>query len=170
MKKQIIISTIIIFLIVVSFTAGWCLHNQTTPVPSISITSTDEYDKYILSLDKICPFNGTTKTSECLDKEIADQKKVYDSLSNETINIAKKISEKSEQVPIEAKSVLSSLVKYNESREGNIEKICSLRNAMSAGGTAVIEDSRKCAMYYNSMDIKMLEDIVSRLTSMLAAL
>lgn len=145
--------------IVASFFTGWYCHGIPVGAPSITINSTDDYEKYIANIDSVCPFNGTTKTTECLDKEIMKQKHAYESLSNEILKTAQEIKESNDKTPVEVTSVLSSLPKYNETREAYIENICSLRNASESGGTAIIEDSRKCALYYTSIDIEILKNI-----------
>jgi len=166
MKNKIYTTIIIIIGITGSFIAGWFLHNpKPASEPSIFITSTDDYEKYMASIDSICPFNGTTKTTECLDKEIIKQKQAYESLSEEILKIAQEIKQNNDKTPIEVTSVLSSLPKYNETRDGYIDNICSLRNAPASGGTAIIEDSRKCALYYNSVDIQTLNNILKMVSA-----
>lgn len=149
-------------LFVISFFLGWYLHQ---PIAGENI---DEYENYILSLDKICPFMSTAVTGECLDGEIDKQKELYDSLSKEILATAKTMSEKqkakNEPVPLEISGILSELPEYNKIKDTYIGQLCGIKNILITG-TAIVEESRKCFMYYNSKDIQILESIKTSVLS-----
>ncbi|MCX6752427.1 MAG: hypothetical protein NTZ87_02910 [Candidatus Nomurabacteria bacterium] len=172
MKTKIIYISTLVILCAGFFYLGWYEHKT---APNVKIDSTitsnpeintstisNEYDQYVLSLDSICPFVSTAFTGDCLDKQINKQKQQYNLLSKEILAIAKTEIEKAkaQNVPydLESYDILSALSAYNKTRDNYIEQLCSLKLA-SVTGTAIIEEARKCAMYYNLRDIQILENI-----------
>lgn len=164
MNNKVLYIFIVVGLSVIFFLFGWYLHQPITG------EDVDEYEKYVASLDTVCPFVGTAMTGECLDREIDKQKQLYDSLSKELLTTAETISEKqkakNESVPLEISGILSELPEYNKIRDTYIGQLCGIRNILITG-TAIVEESKKCFMYYNSKDIQMLESIGTSVLKML---
>lgn len=162
-KNKLIYIFIFVIFSVLLVLLGWYLHKPDKIFTSI-LGSTDDYQNYVSGIDKICPFVGTTTTSECLDKEINQQEQFYNSLSKNLLTTAEKkykegkISQNGDEVLVTS-NILSEIPEYNKERNANIVRLCGLKNVLIAG-TAIMEESRKCFMYYNAKDIQVLQQIL----------
>ena len=129
-----------------------------------TVVSVDEYKEYMSYADTLCPFVTTASTGMCLDGEIKKQIQYYDLLSKEILT---KTNIESEQAKMEDKlvdlvfisHVLEWLPEYTKIKDEHIGWRCAIKNILTTG-TAIVEESLKCAMYYNHKDIQVLESIV----------
>ena len=162
MKRNIVYILISVILCAGFFYLGWYECRTTLNQKINNTVILNEYDKYVSSLDATCPFISTVDTSDCLDEQINKQKQQYNLLSKEIIATAKTETEKAkaqnEPLDLEILEILFDLPTYDKTRDTYIEQLCSLKLA-SITGTAIVEESRKCLMYYNSKDIQMLENL-----------
>ncbi len=159
MKTKILHISILVIFCVGFFYLGWYTH-KTAPINTATVLN--EYDEYVSSVDSVCPFVSTASTGDCLDKEISKQKQNYNILSNEILATAKARSDEDSAqnlpVDLETSGILFNVPAYNKTRDTYIEQLCALKNE-STTGTAIIEESRKCVIYYNSKDIQILENL-----------
>lgn len=178
-KKIVKIIILVVISLVVGFLFGYYLpekninkdtdpslsEHENRPAFNGEVLIIDGYKEYISYVDKICPFYSTAVTSDCLDQEIKKQDKEYDLLAKELLKKAnleaKELESQGEPVYPEINNVLNTISEYSTKRSDNMQLLCSVKNVL-IGGTAIAEESRKCWMYYNSKDIEMLEELISK--------
>jgi hypothetical protein len=140
-------------------------HNDSEKVDyEPTVLNVNEYEEYFLYVDTLCPFVSTVETSKCLDNEIDKQTQRYNFLEKEILAKAKSDSEQAKTQNTEAdlsvSRILKELPEYTKIKDDYIISVCSIKN-YSITGTAIVEESRKCIMYYNYKNIQMLESIAS---------
>ena len=113
-------------------------------------------------LDEECPFISTAYTGDCLDKVLASKEKEVDSLVKSLVESTNsKIKEGPDfegVIPYEYSLLLSSLDEYNKQWISYRNEKCDLINSY-IGGTAIVEESRKCYIHETDEYIQILKDL-----------
>lgn len=122
--------------------------------------SIDNYEKFLTTIDKQCPFISTAFTSECLDRLISKKETELKNLITETTKQAQVTKEEVNRLygsyP-EIDFLLSKLPEYNKTWQDYSELFCAVV-VSSEGGSGIVEASRKCKLFQIEQYIQLLED------------
>jgi hypothetical protein len=122
---------------------------------------TNDYDKFTASVDKKCPFVSTTLTGDCLDRLIttkeAELKNLIAELKNGAVRKRDAIKKEYETSAYEWDNLLEELPKYDQAWKTYSESYCGIKTSQ-IGGSAIVEESRKCKLFLIEQYIQLLKD------------
>jgi len=155
-KKIIITASVIICF---AFLAGFLIAKYQQDIPQLLTAS--NYKEFTDNVDKICPFAGTTQTSKCLDdlivKKETELKNLIVELRNGTTATKEDILKGGDSDAIEWNVFLNELSAHEKSWEDYSDSFCGIKNSQ-IGGSAIVEESRKCRLFQIEQFIQLLND------------
>jgi len=120
-----------------------------------------DYENFVIITDKQCPFISTAMTGECLDRLISKKetelKNLITELRNDATTIKERVMKESGNNFTEIDSFLKYLSMHEKSWDNYSNSFCGIKNSQ-IGGSAIVEESRKCRLFQIEQFIQLLED------------
>lgn len=121
----------------------------------------NDYNKLVANIDKQCPFVSTASTGECLDRLISKKEteliNLIAELKDGAIKKRDAIKKEYETSAYEWDNLLEELPKYDQAWKIYSESFCGIKTSQ-IGGSAIVEESRKCKLFQIEQYIQLLKD------------